>query len=573
TWSLISVPDQRCLSTGGLGTGEIDTSPARWGRFDYYASHVLRLDFNINNAYRSWSFLLPIKRLAATRPPTVTCPPALLPNLVSITIRLKYTPSLLQQAAAVLISPSAQLLGVESFAGIFAAIPPDLRHVDLVWVDNTVYEMFTRSVTEYVRCLSIPALQRDCDLGLTGASHGFSDILPGDYLTAVPRLTSLVSAKGFPLSTHLLDLLAGFPFLSELSLYHTPEEVVLPRLGHEAQSENVPTRFPCLRALCILSFHSIYEVSCSILSHFPVERLESLELEFTKAYEIPLPHATHSLFVLLGNRGYSLHKFSLVIDADRWDYSEPRWDIENEAYALAPWSSLSCLLGCHELRSVVVKCAGAYHGCVLNLNEIHSLGTSWPHLSTLCITETVTGVDSVRQSTRPRVVNMVGLEELSRVCPRLEVLKVTLDVEFQAAGTDAAQGARANSLPLVLDLGYSPLARKDTMNVARFVYLFVYTGSNVDRIADFWLHGRQLLSIWPGLCSLRTYWKAGRFGAHSIYLAKWREVVSYCGPSVEDRHYTGKVSGGAEEKTLILLLKHRVYPHKVELSGVIGAKA
>ncbi|KAG8697867.1 hypothetical protein FRC08_006264 [Ceratobasidium sp. 394] len=510
----------------GPSTGEIDTSPARWARFDYYASHVLKLYFNFNSAYRSWSFLLPVKRLAATRPPATTYSAPLFPNLVSVTIRIKYTPSLLQQAAAVLTSPSAQLLGVEMFAGIFTTIPPGLRHVNLIWANNTVYEGFTRSVTEYVRSLSIPALQQDYDLGLAGTSHGFSDLLPGDYLTAVPRLTSLMSVKGFPLSVHMLDLLAGFPFLSELSLYHTPEEVVLPQLGREAQSGHVSTRFPRLKALFILSFHSVYEATCSILSHFPVERLESLELEFANAYEIPSSYATHSLFLLLGNRGCSLHKFCLVIDADRWDYSEPLWDIENEAYALAPWSSLSCLLSCHELRSIVIKCAGAYHGCVLNLNEIHSLGTSWPYLSRLCITETVTGVDSVRQSTRPRVMNMAGLEELSKVCPRLEVLKVTLDVEFQAVGTSVAQrGARATSLPLELDLGYSPLAGEDTMDVAR-----------------------QLLSIWPGLRSLRTYWKAGRFGAHNVYLAKWRQVVSHCGSLVEDRHYPGKISSGAEEK-------------------------
>jgi hypothetical protein len=67
-------------------------------------------------------------------------------------------------------------------------------------------------------------------------------------------------------------------------------------------------------------------------------------------------------------------------------------------------------------------------------------------------------------------------------------------------------------------------------------------------LAIFLLHCRQLLSIWPGLRSLRTYWKDHRYGAHGIYLKKWQEVIRYCGTLVEDRHDTNRCVGRADER-------------------------
>jgi hypothetical protein len=459
--------EQRCLSADRMDIDGLDVSPARWSRFEYYAAHVRRLDLKVDGAYRSWSFLLPIKRLAATRPPTSTHPPPLLPNLTSITISLQYTHSL-DQAVAVLTAPGTQLFGVEAFAGLLLVIPPRLQHANIVWIENTVLDKFTQSVHEYVRGLAIPASQRDLDLGLVGADYGFSNAPPGDYLTIVPRLASLESIKGFPLSAQLVNLLAEFPYLSEVSLYHLPSEVILPQADceHEESNPQHPaTPFPSLTRLRILSFHNMYGEACQILSHFPMQQLEHLELEFTEAYKAPLPHATHALFLLLGEHARTLRMFRLIVDAEKWDYSEPLWDPDNDAYALAPWSSLSCLLNCHELRSVVIKCAGAYHGCVLSPDDIRSLGRAWPYLSELCIAETSIGVDAVRQSVRPRVVDMTGLKELSRACPQLEVLKLTLDAEVRSVGDDAL----TNSRLLHLDLGYSLLSGDNPINVSRFV--------------------------------------------------------------------------------------------------------
>lgn len=519
----------RCLSSQTIGTGELQPGPANWSRYEHYASQVHSLTVKIDGAYRNWMFLLPIKRLSTTRhrvwdtigEQTLEYHPPLLPNLMSLTFELQYSQNL-DHAIAVLTAPSAQLLGVEALAGLLLLMPPTLRHLALAWTNNSISQLFTTILDNYTRGLASPASPTDLALGLVGVDYGFLDTLPGDYFTAIPRSMSLVSFKGFSASVHMLEVLSGLPYLSDLDLYHMPGHETIP-YTHE-YTPRLPTRYSpyqSLRKLRILACHKDGEDVCRILSHLPVEQLQNLELEFAQAHGEPA--SLEPLFALIGNRGHALRAFSLIYDAEMWDYIPPRWDVE--AYALSPWSTLSHLLHCHELESLVIKCAGVYHGCILS--DIQKLGSAWPHLTKLCISETLLSVDVVKQSTRPRLVDMGGLAELALAFPLLQSLHLTLDVDRASTFDNLpTSGDRPVSLPLDLDLGYSPLVGDVAATVAR-----------------------QLLSIWPGLRSLQTYWKEHRpVGVHAIYLNKWQEVIRYCGPTVIDGHNTNKCNDGYEEQ-------------------------
>ncbi|KAJ1301506.1 hypothetical protein OPQ81_008760 [Rhizoctonia solani] len=122
---------------------------------------------------------------------------------------------------------------------------------------------------------------------------------------------------------------------------------------------------------------------------------------------------------------------------------------------------------------------------------------------------------------------MRGLAELALAFPLLKTLHITLDVDHVSTFESPPTGhERPHNLPLDLDLGYSPLVGDIAQDVAR-----------------------QLLLIWPGLRSLKTYWKEHRpVGVHAIYLRKWREVIRYCGLSVIDGHNTNKCHDGHEEQ-------------------------
>ncbi|KAG8706756.1 hypothetical protein FRC09_002241 [Ceratobasidium sp. 395] len=510
-----------------FGGGGLHSSPSRWSRFNYYASLVLDFTLqglNVNGVLETQVTLLPIHWLAAAHPAP------LLSNLVSITITL----DLFRARSEI---EATRLPGAEWSTAFFSIIPPTLQHAKIAWFNNVFHRDFTHSVTGYVRDLLTSDSQ-----GYTPESaetrYDISSALPGDYLAAVPRLSSLVSLKGLPLSTHMLDILAGLPFLSEISLYHTPEETILPQPENDTQLNDTPPRFLYLKTVhIVLVLHNTFTAVCPILSQFPIGRLESIALEFVNPKELLPPLATQEMFILLGNRAHALRRFHLVVDVEKWNFSPPPMYIEGETYALAPWSSLSCLLNCHKLRSVVVKCAGMLHGCELDSKNIHDLGNAWPHPSELCITETFTNTQFVNHICGRTVVDMVGLEALSRACPQLQVLKLTLRVGFDDDIVDCS-GSREGSLPLQLGLGYSMLLRNDTMNIAWFVpspreyynIMMIFSAAR-----------SQLLSFWPGLYSLRTDWKK-RTGVvlQAIYLARWRQVIEDCGPSVNDAHDTSE---------------------------------
>ncbi|KAG9121148.1 hypothetical protein FRC07_003021 [Ceratobasidium sp. 392] len=268
----------------------------------------------------------------------------------------------------------------------------------------------------------------------------------------------------------MLDLLAGLPFLSDVCLYHTPEEAVTPRTEHDARLTGLSVRFPCMKTIRIIALHHRYEDVCQILSYLPVERFVSLTLDFVDAYNLPPPRATHALLVLLGSHARSLRMFQLAIDAEKWNNTQPPPVVDGEAYMLAPWSTLSCLLNCHELRSVVVKCAGVHHGCKLDPKSIRELGKEWPHLSELCITETAMNDDSIKRFAGRAVLDMAGLEELSRACSKLEVLSLTLNTECKPSRNNKPNrfGSRETSPPLELRLSYSVLFGQDVSKIARF---------------------------------------------------------------------------------------------------------
>ncbi|KAG8720045.1 hypothetical protein FRC09_010179 [Ceratobasidium sp. 395] len=442
-----------------FGGGRFNDSPARWSRFKYYSALVLELtlpSLSIDEVLLTQSTLLPVRWLGTSHSKP------LLPNLVSITITLRFW---------ALDGDETSPPGPEWLVTLFSIIPPTLQHAKITWFDNVVSRVFMQSVTGYIRGLRLTDLQED-DPGSDSDKYDHSNRLPGDYLAVIPRpgLSSLVSLKGLPLSTHMLDLLAGFPLLSELSLYHTSEDVVLPRLEHNNQPNSTLARFLRLKSIHIVAHHNKYADICSILSHFPIEQLESVAFEFVERDKLPLPSATHAMFNYLGNCARVLRTFSLVVDAEKWNYSEPPLDIEDEAYAVAPWPSLSCLLGCHELRSVVVKCAAVYHGCKLDPKRIRDLGNAWPHLSELCITETTIGRGVGRFAGRS-VIDMIGMEALWSACPHLEILKLTLDTGSESGESNIVErsDSQQDPPPLQLGLGYSVLEREDTMNVAQFV--------------------------------------------------------------------------------------------------------
>ncbi|CAE6450899.1 unnamed protein product [Rhizoctonia solani] len=537
-WNAIA-QTTRCLSTQSIGTGELQTGPANWSRFEHYAAHVHTVKIKIDGAYRNWVFLLPIKRLAATRyrdqisinGHTLDYFPPLLPNLVSLTFELQYSQNL-DHAIAVLTAPSTQLLGVEALAGLLMLMPPTLRHLGLAW-NNSISDLFTTILDRFTAGLATPASRADFDSGLVPSDYGFFDpyyTLPGDYLCAIPRSMSLVSFKGFSASAQMIEVLSLLPQLSEIALYHMPGHDPIP-FAHEypprlSSRPSVP--FPALVNLQILACHNEVEEVLRILTHFPIERLHTLELEFARAHGTPPENFMEPLYALIGSRGLALRALSLVFDAEKWDYIPPSWDVEDRAYAFAPWSSLSHLFSCHELESIVIKCAGIYHGLTLSSGNIQTMGTAWPHLSRLCISETLLGVDVVKQSTRPRLVDMRGLAELAVALPLLKALHITLEVDHASTFEHLPTShERPYNLPLDLDLGYSPLV-----------------GDTAEEVV-----ARQLLSIWPGLRSLQTYWKDHRpVGVHAIYLRKWREVIRYCGPSVVDGHNTNKCHDGYEEQ-------------------------
>ncbi|KAG8777782.1 hypothetical protein FRC12_000201 [Ceratobasidium sp. 428] len=443
-----------------LGGGRFNDSPTSWSRFKYYSTLVLELNLpslGIDDVGLTQSTILPIRWLSTSHSKP------LLPNLVSITITLRFCA--LDRRVT---SPP----GPEWFVTLLSIIPPTLQHAKISWFNNFISRAFMQSVTGYVRGLRLTDLQED-DPGSDSDKYNRPNRLPGDHPAVIPRpgLSSLVSLKGLPLSTHMLDLLAGFPLLSELSLYHTSEEVVPPRLEHNNQPNNTLAQFLRLRSIHIVAHHNKYADICSILSHFPIEQLESVAFEFVEPNKLPPPSATHAMFNYLGNRAHALRMFKLVVDAEKWKYNEPPLNIEGEAYAIAPWPSLSCLLSCHELRSVVVKCAGAYHGCKLDSKRIRDLGNAWPHLSEFCITETTINASAVRHLVERSVLDMIGMEALSSACPHLEILKLTLDTGSGSREINIVErsDSRQDPPPLQLGLGYSVLVREDTMNVARFV--------------------------------------------------------------------------------------------------------
>ncbi|CCO29930.1 hypothetical protein RSOLAG1IB_06569 [Rhizoctonia solani AG-1 IB] len=535
-WNAIA-QTTRCLDTQSVGTGELQAGPAHWSRYQSYAAHVHTITVKIDGAYRNWVFLLPIKRLATTRPReqttlngrTVDYFPPLLPNLVSLTFELQYSQNL-DHAIAVLAAPSTQLLGVEALAGMMILMPPTLRSLCISW-RNSISQLFTHMLDRFTEGLGTQASAADFDSGLVGSDYAFPDslILPGDYLTAIPRSESLVSFKGFSASAHMIEVLSLIPHLSEVELYHMPGQKPIP-YAHEYAPQlpaQPPIRFPALTSLHILACHNRIGEMHRILTHFPIERLQSLVLEFSRAYGVPSESFMEPLYALIGSQAHSLRALNLIYDAEKWDYIYPTWDIENSAYAFAPWSSFSHLLNCHKLESIVIKCAGIYHGLVLPNSIIRTLGMAWPLLSKLCISETLLGVDVVKQSTRPRLVDMRGLAELAIAFPLLRTLHITLDVDDASTfETLPISSERMPFLPLDLGLGYSPLVGDVAEDVAR-----------------------QFLSIWPGLRSLQTYWKEHRpVGVHAIYLTKWREVIRHCGPSVIDAHNTDKCHDGHEEQ-------------------------
>ncbi|CUA76276.1 Toll-like receptor 7 [Rhizoctonia solani] len=537
-WNAIA-QTTRCLSAQNIGPSELQTGLANWNRFEHYAAHVNNVVVKIDGAYRNWVFLLPIKRLAATRHReqiavnghTLDYFPPLLPNLVSLTFELQYSQNL-DHAIAVLTAPSTQLLGVEALAGLLMLMPSTIRHLGLAW-NNSISDLFTTILDRYTAGLGTPASRADFESGLVASDFGFFDTyytLPGDYLCAIPRSSSLVSFRGFSASPHMIEVLALLPQLSEIALYHMPGHEPIP-FAHEYPSHlpslpSVP--FPALTNLQILACHNGVEEIHRILTHFPIERLHRLELEFARAYGTPPENFMEPLYALIGNRGIALRALSLVFDAEKWDYIPPVWDVENGAYAFAPWSSLSRLFSCHQLESIVIKCAGIYHGLALSSGNIQTMAAAWPRLSKLCISETLLGVDVVKQSARPRLVDMRGLAELALAFPLLKTLHITLDVDHASTFEHLPTShERPHNLSLDLDLGYSPLA-----------------GDAAEEAV-----ARQLLSIWPGLRSLQTYWKEHRpVGVHAIYLRKWREVIRYCGPSVVDGHNINKCRDGYEEQ-------------------------
>ncbi|CAE6441116.1 unnamed protein product [Rhizoctonia solani] len=536
-WNAIA-QTTHCLSTQSIGTGELQTGPANWGRAEHYAAHVHSMKVKIDGAYRSWVFLLPIKRLAATRHReqiaadgrTLSCIPPLLPNLVSLTFELQYSQNL-DHAIAVLTAPSTQLLGVEALAGLLLLMPPTIRHLGISWTNNSISDLFTTILNRFTAALGTPASSADFESGLVGADYGLFDgyNLPGDYLGVYPRSIALTSFRGFSASAPIFEVLSLLPHLSEIALYHMPGHEPIP-FAHEYSPKlpiSPPVSFPALVNLQLLACHNGVEEVHRILTHFPIERLHNLEVEFARASEAPPDCFMKPLYSLIGNRGLALRALSLVFDAEKWDYIPPAWDVENRVYAFAPWSSFSHLLCCHELESVVIKCAGVYHGLTLSGDDIQTLGTAWPRLSKLCISETLLGIDVVKQSARPRLVDMRGLAQLALAFPLLKTLHITLDADnIYTFETLPTSHERPHGLPLDLDVGYSPLVGDKAEDVAR-----------------------QLMTIWPGLRSLRTYWKEHRpVGVHAIYLKKWREVIRYCGPLVTDAHNTNKCNDGYEEQ-------------------------
>ncbi|KAF8755991.1 hypothetical protein RHS01_04752 [Rhizoctonia solani] len=415
-WNAIA-QTTRSLNAQTIGTGELQTGAINWSRYENYAAHVHTITVKIDGAYRNWVFLLPIKRLAATRRCEQTTAdgrthhyfPPLLPNLVSLTFE---------------------------------------------------YLIDMRKVLEHQPLALIST----------------RDLLD-------PTM-SLVSFKGFSASPYMMEALALLPNLSEIALYHMPGHQPIP-LAHEYVPRlpvQPSVRFPALIHLQILACHNRVEEIHRILTHFPIECLQSLSLEFSQAHGIPSDKFMDPLYALIGNQGHCLRALSLIYDAEKWDYISPTWDVESVA---------------------------------------------WPLLSKLCISETLLGVDVVEQSTRPRLVDMRGLAELALAFPRLKTLHLTLDVDdISTFGRLPVSDERPPCLPLDLDLGYSPLVGDIAEDVAR-----------------------QLLLIWPGLRSLRTYWKEHRpVGVHAIYLTKWREVIRHCGPSVVDGHNTDKCHDGHEEQ-------------------------
>ncbi|KAG8691258.1 hypothetical protein FRC11_005488 [Ceratobasidium sp. 423] len=534
-WNAIA-QTTHCLSTQGMGTGELRTGPANWCRFEHYAAHVHTIVIKVTGSYLNWVFLLPLKKLAGTRHReqiiidghTLNYFPPLLPNLASLTFELQYSQNL-DHAIAVLTAPSTQLLGVEALAGLLMLMPPTLRHLEISWTNNSISDLFTNILDRFTAGLGNAASPADFESGLIGSDYGFTNTLPGDYLTAVPRSSSLVSFTGFSASAQMIEVLSLLPSLARVGLYRMPGHKPI-SFAHEYLPQ-LPTRpsvpFPALVDLQILACHNGVEEVHRILTHFPIEKLQNLEVEFARAHDAPPHNFMEPLYALIGNRGVALRSLSLVFDAERWDYIPPAWDIENGVYAFASWSLLSHLFNCHELESIVIKCAGVYHGLILSSGNIRTMGMAWPRLSKLCISETLLSVDVVKQSTRPRLVDMRGLAELGLAFPLLKTLHVTLDVDHASTFENLPTShERPHILPLDLDLGYSPLV-----------------GDTAEHVS------RQLLTVWPGLRSLRTYWKEHRpVGVHAIYLRKWREVIRCCGPSVADAHNTNKCHDGFEEQ-------------------------
>ncbi|KAH7334483.1 hypothetical protein B0J17DRAFT_708812 [Rhizoctonia solani] len=511
-WNAIA-QTTHCLSTQSIGTGELQVGSANWDRFEHYAAHVHSIKVKIDGAYRSWVFLLPIKRLVATR------------------------------HREQIIHPTARS---RSLGGLLLLMPPTLHHLGISWTNNSISDLFTTILDRFTAGLGSPASGADFDSGLVGSDYGLFDYnLPGDYLDVCPRSAALTSIKGFSASAPMIEVLSILPHLSEIALYHMPGHEPI-SFAHEYSPQlpiRPPVPFPALVNLQILACHNGVEEVHRILTHFPIERLQNLEVEFARASEAPPDSFMEPLYALIGSRGLALRALSLVFDAEKWDYIPPARDVENGIYAFAPWSSFSHLLCCHELESLVIKCAGVYHGLTLSGINIQTIGTAWPRLSKLCISETLLGIDVVKQSARPRLVDMRGLAELASALPLLKTLHITLDVDNTSTFENLPTShERPHGLPLDLDVGYSPLVGDKAEDVARFDFRYHIPSSHSH------FH-RQLLSIWPGLRSLRTYWKEHRpVGVHAIYLKKWREVIRYCGPQVTDAHNTNKCHDGYEEQ-------------------------
>ncbi|KAJ1301504.1 hypothetical protein OPQ81_008759 [Rhizoctonia solani] len=278
-WNAIA-QTTHCLNTQDISTSELQTGPEGWSRYEYYAAHVHTLTIKIDGAYRNWVFLLPTKRLAATRHReqmivdghTLDYFPPLLPNLVSLTFQLKYSQNL-DHAIAVLTASTTQLLGVEALAGLLMLMPPTLNFLSIVWTNNSISDLFTSILDRFTANLGSPASPADFDAGLIASDYGFPDTftLPGDYLTTIPRSQSLVSFKGFSASAPMIEVLSLLPHLSEIALYHMPGHEPI-SVAHEytpCLPKRPPVPFPALVNLEILACHNGVEEVHRILTHFP----------------------------------------------------------------------------------------------------------------------------------------------------------------------------------------------------------------------------------------------------------------------------------------------------------------